>query len=332
MESMMTRLSQRLHGSQLPMTKPTVAMDRGIATEENVKWLRENGYHYIVIKREDGAETYRQQFETERETFHLVRSKESIYGESSNVYVRKESVGEDICRVLCISEGKARKERAIDEKKTAPFLEDIEKLRQSILRGSIKDPTKIHAKLQKLLCRHGKYSAKYEAFLEITDGKVTGITLTSKPETAEPLYGCYVIESSHTEISAEEIWKLYMTLSRVENAFRSMKETLGMRPIYHQTAERSSAHLFLTVLAYHLLATIENMLAQQGDTRTWGTIRKVMSTLTRGTVTMKDTFGVTYAIRVNDEAEDVHQDIFDKLKIHPAQNLTIAKIGSDSSL
>ena len=59
MEEIMKRLSQRMHGSQIPLFKPTVAMDRGIATYDHVKWLRENEYHYIVIKREDGSEEYR---------------------------------------------------------------------------------------------------------------------------------------------------------------------------------------------------------------------------------------------------------------------------------
>ena len=67
--------------SQMPMVKPTVAMDRGIATDDNVNWLRANGYHYIVIKREDGCAEYRQQFEAQRGTFECVSSKKSIYGD-----------------------------------------------------------------------------------------------------------------------------------------------------------------------------------------------------------------------------------------------------------
>ena len=326
MEPMMRRLYQRLHGGQIPMFKPTVAMDRGIATEENISWLRENGYHYIVIRREDGNEGYRQQFEWERDTFELVSSKRSIYGDENSVHIRKEPINEDMCRVLCISEGKARKEKAIYDGKGNPFLDDIEGFRASIQKGTIKDPSKIANKLQRIIGKHGRLSKDYETSLEMADGKIAGIAVAEKAAKQEPLFGCYVIENSHADMSAEETWKLYMTLTRVESAFRSMKETLGVRPLYHQTADRSAAHLFLAVLAYHLLATIENLMAQQGDTRSWKTLREEMSTLMRGTVTMRDEQGATYCLRLSGEPEDGHQDIMDKLGIRSLPETVVSKI------
>ena len=202
MENMMNRLFQRLHGAQIPLIKPTVAMDRGIATDDNVKWLQANGYHYIVIKREDGSEDYRKQFESERETFELVSSKRSIYGNENSVYIRKEPVDGDMCRILCISEGKARKEKAIYDKKGNPFLDDIERFRESIQKGNIKNLEKIAEKLQRIIIKHAKLSKNYETSLEKTDGKITGISVVAKVEKAEPLFGCYVIESTHADLSA----------------------------------------------------------------------------------------------------------------------------------
>ena len=326
MESIMERLMLRLHGNQISLFKPTVAMDKGFATYDNVKWLRENGYHYIVIRREDGSEEYRQQFESGRDTFELVSSKKSIYGDDNNVYIRKEPIDAEMCRVLCISEGKERKEKAIHDKKGNPFLNDIESLRKSIGKGTIKKPNKISDKLQRIIGKHGKLSKSYETTLAMTDGKITGVSVVEKVAKTEPLFGCYVIESTHADMSAEDTWKLYMTLTRVESAFRSMKETLGLRPVYHQTADRSAAHLFLTVLAYHLLATIENLMTQQGDTRTWGTLREVMSTLMRGTVAMRDDRGASYHIRISGEPEEEHQYILNKLKVRLLPKSIVSKI------
>ena len=338
MEKIMERLTTRMYGSQIPLFKPTVVMDRGIATDKNIKWLRKNGYHYIVIKREDDSEEYRQIFEDNRDTFKITSSKKSIYHDENNVYIRKEPAiswfSDDenplddqtptttaithgsVCRVLCISEGKARKEEAIAlQKKNNIFIDDINRLQESIRKGTIKNANKISNKLHRIIGKHGKQATGYDIMLDKSGGKITGITLTKKTEDIKPLFGCYVIESTHTDMTVDEIWKLYMTLTRVESAFRSMKETLGMRPVYHQTADRTGAHLFITVLAYHMLATIENFLAKQGDTRTWGTIRDVMSTLMRGTVTMRDDKNVTYNLRLSGEPEDVHQDILDKLGV-----------------
>src|SRR5215510_1934901 len=101
--------------------------------------------------------------------------------------------------------------------------------------------------------------------------------LQKKPSMAgeEKLYGCYVIESTLTGLDDIGLWKLYMTQTRVESAFRSMKSDLGMRPVYHQNGQRSAAHLFITVLGYHMLATIANRLVESLDTREWSTIRDI---------------------------------------------------------
>jgi transposase len=328
MEGMMERLMRRLHGSQIPLLKPTVAMDRGIATADNVAWLRENEFQYIVIKREDDNEAYRQKFESGRDAFELVSSKKSIYGDENNVYVHKEDGGDGLARILCYSEGKGRKEKAIADKKGNPFLDDIANFRKSIQKGSIKKKDKIENKLQRIIIKHGRKASEYDTGLELADGRVTGISAVRKTAEATPLYGCYVIESTHADMTAQEIWKLYMTLTRVESAFRSMKETLGLRPVYHQKAERTEAHLFITVLAYHLLATIENLMTQKGDNRTWETIRDVMSTLMRGTVVMRDDKNITYDLRISGEPEADHQDILDKLDVRSLPKTIVSVINT----
>ena len=89
-----------------------------------------------------------------------------------------------------------------------------------------------------------------------------------------PLWCAYVTETPHTGLEAEHIWKLYMTLTQVEAAFRNLKTELGTRPIFHQSAERTEAHLFISLLAYSVLACIEHRLRQAGDHRQWRTVRE----------------------------------------------------------
>ena len=71
------------------------------------------------------------------------------------------------------------------------------------------------------------------------------------------LTGCYVIETTQKHLGAHEIWELYMTLTKVEAAFRDLKTDLGLRPVFHHSEERTKGHLFISVLAYHLLIGIE---------------------------------------------------------------------------
>jgi len=102
-----------------------------------------------------------------------------------------------------------------------------------------------------------------------------------------------------------------------------MKDELGMRPVYPQNEERTAAHLFITVLAYHILSLIERRLAQHFNTRQWQTIREVLSTHSRTTVVMKEKDGNIYHHRVTGKPEDIHQDIYKKLGIKdPTKTIT----------
>jgi len=120
--------------------------------------------------------------------------------------------------------------------------------------------------------------------------RVDRIEWEKKPEreTRNKTTGVYVIETSHTELSPSGIWSLYTSLTHLEDAFRSLKIDLGLRPVHHQNADRSRAHLFLSVLAYFLLSDIEARLQAKGDTRSWARVREVLSTHVRQTVTGTD--------------------------------------------
>jgi transposase len=330
MEDMIKRLEALSYGKtgQLPLIKPTIVMDRGIATDDNITYLKSNGYSYIIVRRGDESREYRKLFESGRETFTLAKSGQcSVYGDENNVYVKRIDPDDDnkICKVLCISDGKARKEKAIDAKSEKKLLDDIDELIKSIKKGSIKNTDKIRNRLNNKIINHKTTAKKYDIKLIIEDDKVTDIKAVKKPvkEEDEKLYGCYVIESTHTELEGIDLWKLYMTQSKVEDAFRAMKSDLGMRPVYHQNDKRSAAHLFITVLGYHLLATISNLLEKWQDTREWATIRYDLSTHMRNTIIMNDKDGKVVHVRVSGKPEEEHLDIYSKLGVrNPLKTVT----------
>jgi hypothetical protein len=79
------------------------------------------------------------------------------------------------------------------------------------------------------------------------------------------------------ELSEEEIWRIYVTLTRMEAAFPAMKSPLSERPIFHQLQRRVET-LFLCVLAYHLLVAIENTVLDRGVRTSWWSIRQILKT------------------------------------------------------
>ena len=86
-------------------------------------------------------------------------------------------------------------------------------------------------------------------------------------------------------------------LNQIESAFKSMKSFLGLRPNFHQKESRVDTHMFISVLAYHILHIIEYRLRQKGDYRSWATIRNILKTHERSTI----------CYQTKDEAEQVHQ-------------------------
>ena len=104
-------------------------------------------------------------------------------------------------------------------------------------------------------------------------------------------------------------------LTDIEDAFRCMKSELGLRPIYHQKETRCDGHIFITLLAYHLLHTIRFKLRQKGVRFCWTTIRRQLSTQVRITTTMKRKDGKVIRIRKSSKAEAPHQAIYDALNL-----------------
>src|SRR6202171_732085 len=95
---------------------------------------------------------------------------------------------------------------------------------------------------------------------------------------AEKLDGSYVLKRDGQDLTDEEIWRLYVLLTRVEDAFRDMKSPLMERPIFHHLKDRVQTHIFLCVLAYHLLVAIEKRFLDQGVPTSWATLREQLST------------------------------------------------------
>ena len=88
-----------------------------------------------------------------------------------------------------------------------------------------------------------------------------------------------------------------------------------MRPVYHQLGDRSAAHLFVSVLAYHILNTIEYKLQKVGDCRNFSTIKTLLSTHQRTTVILTGEDSKIYHIRVSGTPESIHKEIYTTLDV-----------------
>ena len=100
-----------------------------------------------------------------------------------------------------------------------------------------------------------------------------------------------------------------------ENAFRMMKTPLAERPIFHHLEHRVETHIFLCVLAYHLLVAIETTLLNQGVHTSWATVRKTLSTHQVATIVLPTDNGKVLRIRKGMTPEPAHLELYRLLKV-----------------
>jgi transposase len=219
--------------------------------------------------------------------------------------------------VLCRSEARIQKDKAIREKAERRLLADIEKLAKRVDAGTLKNPDRIHEAIGRLKERHCRVARYYQIMYTPQNGFASTL-VKEKRAIAEELDGTYILKTNRNDMSADEIWRTYILLTRVENAFRTMKSPLSERPIFHHLPHRVETHIFLCVLAYHIVAAVEKKLRDAGEYTSWATVRRDMSTHQIITVCLPMVDGSVLRIRKATKPEPHQEYIYNALEIEPA--------------
>lgn len=313
---------------------PMLVVDAGLATKKNLKELRHRGYAYLVNESRSNREKYAEQF-AEEEHFSTVPDRE----DKTTVEVRALEVpsltdgdaedGQHDVVLLCKSEQRREKELAIRSRAEERFLEDVESLAERLRKGNLKDPAKIGPAMGRLRERHSRVAGFYEFEVEPnpempgTSTRMPGSLLKWKrrdntPAAGDELMGCYVLRTTRDDLPAEQIWQVYTTLCKAEDGFRALKSDLGIRPNRHRTEDRADGHVFVTILAYHLLSFIRETLSRTGDRRSWFTLRQILQTHQYATVVIPTRDGITHLLRKPGEPEECHRQIYRHFNISVA--------------
>ena len=294
----------------------TVIVDRGMAYDENLQEIRDRDYHYIVAGRQPERNEWLDELEKEEGWEEIIRtpSPTNPFQKKSRVEVKRQEK-EDELYILCRSEGRQEKDRAIREKQEGRLLEDVGKLRRRVENGRLKKAEKIHEAIGRLKERYPRVARYYEIEYDADSKRFIWREDAEKKAKAKKLDGSYVLKSDRKDLSADEIWRNYILLTRVEDAFRDMKSPLGERPIFHQLRHRAETHIFLCVLAYHLLAIIEQYFLDAGIHRSWATLREELSTHQVVTVALPTDAGLVLRIRKGSTPEKAHRQIYQTLRI-----------------
>ena len=292
----------------------TVVVDRGMAYEENLRQIRARGLHYIVAGRQPERNEWLEDFEQRDEWEEVIRepSPRNPLQRKSRVRIKRRQKGGEVY-ILCLSEGREEKDRAIRVKHEARLLVDLERLKARVEQGRLKKAQKVHEAIGRIKERYPRVARYYRIGYE--GGSLSWQEDLDKKGVAAKLDGSYVLKTDRQDLTADEIWRTYILLTRVESAFRSMKSPLMERPIFHHLKNRTQTHIFLCVLAYHLLVAIEKRFLDQGMHTSWWSLRQALSTHQVCTVVLPTQNGMVLKIRKASTPEPQHRDIYRVLQI-----------------
>ena len=306
-----------LQGSDTPGEQATVVMDAGIATEENVDYLKERGIPYLVVSRKKHRE------------FDELQSVVVKEDHDCTVKVQKvldPDTGETL--LYCHSTQREKKERAMGRLFSSRFEEALQYLDQGLnIKRRLKKYDKVVEKIGRLKQQYSKAAKLYRVQVEKDEatGNAKKITWQRKdvPATTDTFPGVYCLRTSQADWDETTLWNTYTMLTDLEAVFRSLKSELGLRPVYHQIAKRVSGHLFICVLAYHLVHFIRVRLKQQGMHDSWTTLRNRLLPHDRLTVSMQCRNGSTVHVRKSAQPDPDQQRIYSLLNIkhHPGDTV-----------
>jgi Transposase DDE domain len=288
----------------------TVVMDAGIATEANLNWLREQGYHYVVV-----SKLRERQFDPSLAT--EVQS-------AGDVTIKLQRVQGTQGEVLlyCHSPAREEKDRAIDTAKASGLEAALVKLQAGLSkpRGT-QDVATVMQRLGRAKQRFARAAQHYEITVATDpEGKrVTAITWVKriKPGSAAAHPGVYCLRTTLVDQDNATLWRTYIMLTELESVFRSLKTDLGLRPVFHRIDRRVEGHLFISVVAYHFVHTLRLQLKAHGVNDSWNTLRQTLATQRRVTVTLQRRDGRTVHVRKATRPKPRHQTLGTILKLDP---------------
>jgi transposase len=294
----------------------TIVIDRGMAFAENIAELRRRKLHYVVAAGPKERDRLLAEFEAVDGFEEVIRrpSPRNPGQRKSSVRVKAHSSNDELL-ILCISEERVEKDRAIRTNQEGRFLKDVARLQARIGNGRLKKEIKIGEAIGRLKERYPRVSRYHSLTFDAKTRQLKHEPDEQKREVAANLDGSYLLRSDRQELSADEGWRIYASLTRAENAFRCMKSPLCERPIFHHLEHRVESHIFLCVLAYHLLVAIETTLLRQNIHTSWATVRDLLATHQIATIVLPTDQNGVLRIRRSATPEPDHKVLYEALGV-----------------
>jgi len=291
-------------------------MDRGMVSEENLEFLRERNGFYLVGTPKSQLKRFEQEL--------LAKDWQEV---QAGVEVKLcEEEGELF--VLCRSEGRKEKDRAIVKRFEKRIEARLEKLKIQIEKGKLKRAAVIERKIGKILGQNTRAQSLFEVTLEETKtGKSLRIEKReAKRQWAELSEGCYLLRTNfRDQKDPKDLWKTYIQLTEIEETFRMLKSEMNIRPVFHQTTQRVQAHIFVCFLGLVMYRTLSQWMQAVGIGNSPRKLMEELANIHSMDVVLPVENGPELKLRCVSQPEKSQQILLDRLKIYPPKRINRIK-------
>jgi len=290
-------------------------MDRGVPTEASLAKMRSIGASYLVGTPKGRLTKLEQAFLNQ--SWAKVRD---------GVQVKRLATEEDVY-VLAQSDARIDKERGMRRKRLRRYIERLKALQNQ------------HLTRDQLLMKLG--AAKHDAGRAASVVKVTWPKEASSTASLEfsldrdrlrqvrRREGRYLLRTNLTAHEPDALWRFYIQLTEVEQAFKEIKHDLAIRPIFHKTEERIEAHIFVAFLAYCLQVTLKAKLRTLAGGTTPREVIAKFKTVQMVDVHLPTTDGRELILSRYTQPEAEHRVLLDQLRLilpsQPPPKITLAQ-------
>ncbi len=286
-------------------------VDRGMVSEDNLEYLRDKGALYIVgtpksqLKKFESALLQEQNWDCASEGVD-VKLMEHPDGLGTEQYV------------LCRSQARAEKERAMLEKQCARLRNQLEQIKASLGKRP-QSMEVIQRRVGRWLGRNTiaekMFSVKVHAN---ASGQACGLDYSedeSKLAWSGLAHGAYLLRTNCLDKDPASVWRWYIQLTQAEDAFRCSKSDLGLRPVYHHTQDRVQAHILICFLSLVMWRSLEMWLQTRGLGSCARQVIKEMESIHSMDVVVPVRDGSSARVRVVSKPERYAADILAQLRL-----------------
>lgn len=294
-------------------------MDRGMVSEKIVQFLRSGGRRYIVGTPRGQLRRFQEEVSSQAGW--------EVIGEGLSATLIEPEGGEEAF-ILCRSEARGAKEKGMQERFAARIEEGLRKLAAGCCLRRVR-PSLVERRIGALLAANSRARGLFRVAVGCREGggaRVEWEKLDKPARWAQLKEGCYLLRTNVGGGDVRGLWRSYIQLTEAEAAFRIQKGDLGIRPIWHQKAERVAAHILVCFLAYVLWKTLGQMCKAAGLGEEPRKVLDELGAIKLVDVVLPTRSGVELRRRCISRPTRAQAILLDRLRLRPPSSLTVQEM------